>query len=409
MAIKIQKGNHSDVGKVRQANEDYFGAYDGKYGNLIIVSDGMGGYKGGKIASQIAVDSVHQHFESLPEQFDAGEELRNAVRAAHNEILNRSSSDIELRDMGATIVVLLIRGDKAYYAHVGDSRLYLVRKNQILQLTRDHSLVQQLVDANIITAEKAKQHPQKNVISRALGARDQSAEAELPQKPLDLYKDDVFVLCTDGLTNHVESYEIQGMVTDIAPLKAALLLVDRANDRGGKDNITVQVVKVIKGKRPPVILSRKILIGIMSIFLLPVFILLIFVYPGLNGTGNNTDGSAADTSKQPVMNVQEDSSLNKNTTLQHPPNKTDEKPNVINNQNAPAKKGAQTQSTNSPSSNDSPKIQRSRSPQGSTTEPTQQRSSVDTPRTSPSKPPPNQPDTTQRRSPNELYDFILHK
>jgi protein phosphatase len=247
---RIVLANKSDVGKVRQANEDYFGYFSGSWGELIVVSDGMGGNKGGYTASRVAIATIKNHFESLPEQFDEKEELRAALVAADVELKRQSQESEELREMGATAVILLLRNDEAFTAHIGDSRIYLIREQRIYQLTRDHSLVQQLVDAKIITPEAAKVHPKRNVISRSLGA-DGNSEPEVDE-PFTLFKDDRFILCTDGLTTYVDGEELKDEVLQHSVFEACDRLVNLANERGGKDNITVQVVQVIKGKRQPI-------------------------------------------------------------------------------------------------------------------------------------------------------------
>lgn len=277
--------NKSDVGKVRQANEDYFGYFSGSWGELIIVCDGMGGNKGGYTASRVAIATIKNHFENLPEQFDEKEELRAALVAADVELKRQSQESEELREMGATAVILLLRNDEAFTAHIGDSRIYLIREQRIYQLTRDHSLVQQLVDAKIITPEAARVHPKRNVISRSLGA-DGNSEPEVDE-PFTLFKDDRFVLCTDGLTTYVDGEELKDEVLQHSVFEACDRLVNLANERGGKDNITVQVVQVIKGKRQPIKLKlsprvQKYAIAGALLFLVGVgFILLSVLSPDL--------------------------------------------------------------------------------------------------------------------------------
>ncbi len=247
---KIDVSNKSDVGKKRQANEDYFGYFHGAYGDLIIVSDGMGGNKGGFTASRVTVDVIKKYFDHLPPEFDVQHELQNALISADEELKRQSETDPELREMGATAVILLIRDGQAYLAHIGDSRIYLIRENMIHQLTKDHSLVQQLVDAKIITPEVARTHPQRNVITRSLGA-DGRSDPEV-QEPFTLFKDDRFILCTDGLTGYIEGDELMKEVLPLSPFGACERLVAIANERGGKDNITVQIVHVVKGKKQPI-------------------------------------------------------------------------------------------------------------------------------------------------------------
>ncbi|NUM70067.1 MAG: Stp1/IreP family PP2C-type Ser/Thr phosphatase [Ignavibacteriaceae bacterium] len=249
MSFVIINENHSDTGKVRAANEDYFGSYAGSYGDLIIVCDGMGGYKGGATASKLAVENISEHFAGLQftENTDLSDELNFALERAHYKIREKASEDPELKEMGSTAAVLLLNGERFFTAHAGDSRVYLIRKGQIHQITKDHSLVQKMVDSGMITQEEAKNHPRRNVILNALGAEKEFfSDVSAPEQ---LFEDDIFVLCSDGLNGHVEDDEIYKIATEKEPRQAVLHLVKLANDRGGKDNITVQIVKVQrKGK-----------------------------------------------------------------------------------------------------------------------------------------------------------------
>ncbi len=284
MAVKVIIGNHSDVGNVRENNEDYFGYYKGSYGEIAIVCDGMGGHKGGKTASRITVEVIKQHFEKLGRNYNERDELKNSLIKANNAIINAASDGNEFKGMGSTAVVLLIRENKAFYAHLGDSRLYLIRNKEITQLTKDHSLVQELVDGEIITEQQALEHPQKNVITRALGDHNK-AIPEVVKEPLNIYKNDVFVLCTDGLTNYIKDDEILKSVLNNAPQAAANLLIDSTKRKEAKDNITVQIVKIEKGKNPPLKLllrnlgSKYKVFGIILISLLLLSLLFFFVYP----------------------------------------------------------------------------------------------------------------------------------
>ena len=249
MKTQIEIGNFSDVGKVRQTNEDYYGSYNGSFGKLVIVCDGMGGHKGGAMASRLAVDTIKESFESLQNSSDPKNELRSALQKADLKLKETSASNEELKEMGSTAVIFLLKNDQAFIAHIGDSRIYMIRNNKIHQLTKDHSLVQKMIDGNIITAEAAREHPKKNVITRALGA-DGSSESEVAE-PFQVFKNDKFVLCTDGLTGCVDENEIMEVVSKNSVHASCCRLVGIANERGGKDNITVQVVNVIKGKSLP--------------------------------------------------------------------------------------------------------------------------------------------------------------
>jgi len=260
--IKLEIGNHSDVGRKRTANEDYYGSFSGEFGSLIIVCDGVGGVKGGTIASRKTVETIKSHFDSLSSKYDPQIELKNALDKADQVLKQIAAESEELRELGSTAVVLLIKDAFAYVAHIGDSRLYLIRGNKINQITTDHSLVQEMLKAGLINEEQAKTHPKKNIITRALGP--QGGSNPDITIPIEIYKDDYFILCTDGLTGYVNDEELLKFVTENTPQEACIKLVSLANERGGKDNITVQVVKVINGKKYTI--SKKINKKVLRVF-----------------------------------------------------------------------------------------------------------------------------------------------
>lgn len=268
MKSEIIIGNCSDVGKVRQVNEDYFASFHGRFGSLTLVCDGMGGHKGGELASRIAVEAIRNYFDGIREDADPKKELLESLKSANSAILQESGENPDLEGMGSTVVLLLIKGDQAYCAHIGDSRIYLIRDGKIHQITKDHSLVQQLIDANIISPEEAKNHPKKNVITKSLGIDEQT----LPDitEPIALFRGDRFVLCTDGLTGMVQDNEIMQEAAGKEVQQACRNLVELANKRGGKDNITVQILEIRKGKKLPKRLSpwKKTAIAIAAIIAL---------------------------------------------------------------------------------------------------------------------------------------------
>jgi protein phosphatase len=242
MSFNYEIGNHSYVGRVRKVNEDYFGMFRGSFGELLIVCDGMGGHKGGDTASRLAVNAIKNHFKNLNDDYDVKHELHNALVAANNKIVEAAHQDPSLEGMGSTAVVVLFKDDLAYTANIGDSRIYLVRNKAIKQLTIDHSLVQQMIDSDVLTPEEAKNHPKKNVITKSLG-RESPVEPDIPE-PIELVKNDNFILCTDGLTNYVKDEEIFYIAANNPVQQAAGKLVDLANGKGGNDNITVQIAEV---------------------------------------------------------------------------------------------------------------------------------------------------------------------
>ena len=234
----------TDVGRKRAANEDYMGNFDTCNGLISVVCDGMGGHVGGATASHIAVDTIHKFME---EQYynDPREAIGMAIEMANKAILAEAAARPELCGMGSTCVLLLIREGKVYLGHVGDSRIYLIRTNTITQLTKDHSYVQMLVDCGQITKEQAEHHPRKNEITNALGIPDMTP-ATIMEEAIIPDSGDCFLLCSDGLSGMVNDKEILNIVSkqkEMGTQERADYLVQRANEHGGLDNITVQLVE----------------------------------------------------------------------------------------------------------------------------------------------------------------------
>lgn len=241
--FSLNIGNHSDVGKEREINEDYFGTFHGNFGVLLVVCDGMGGHKGGEIASRLSVESIKNYFESLKENYNPQTELLAALSAANATLLDYAKTNPSVNNLGSTAVIALFKQGKLFTANLGDSRIYSVKENKIEQLTKDHSLVQQMVDSKMISEEDAKTHPKKNVITKSLGTSI-AVEPDVTE-PIKFNVSDAFILCTDGLTTHVSDEEILKAVSGLSPQDAANRLVELANERGGTDNITIQIAKVI--------------------------------------------------------------------------------------------------------------------------------------------------------------------
>ena len=223
-------------------NQDYvFASQDtvGNLPNLFAVADGMGGHNAGDYASshavRILVDEIREDTDYNPVKV-----IRHAIETANTEIIEQAQKDEKLRGMGTTMVVATIVGQYAYVANVGDSRLYVVDK-QLRQVTRDHSLVDEMVRMGEINADEARVHPDKNTITRAVGAADH-VEADFFE--VELCEDDRILLCTDGLTNMVRDEEICDTIRQNDNIEtAASQLVAMANANGGRDNITVMIIK----------------------------------------------------------------------------------------------------------------------------------------------------------------------
>ncbi|NJO00667.1 MAG: Stp1/IreP family PP2C-type Ser/Thr phosphatase [Bacteroidia bacterium] len=244
---KFRFGNHTDVGRVRSQNEDYLGFFENQNGAFFVVCDGMGGHAGGAIAAQTAVNSIRWFFEQQ-NYMDPFGAIYRAIQHANQEIYQKSISIPDLHGMGTTCVLLMIREGRIYYGHVGDSRIYYQHQGKIRPLTRDHSFVQALVDQGVINEDEAQHHPRRNELLRALGTSPQ-VEVSVADESIVAYAGDMFLLCSDGLTGLVSDQGIQDILnlrSDIQ--RKAIKLVDLANELGGHDNITVQIIEFTDGK-----------------------------------------------------------------------------------------------------------------------------------------------------------------
>ena len=235
----------SNIGKMRQINEDSFFASnpDDKI-QLYIVADGMGGYNGGEIASSLAVTAARNYILSnFEKKMDNKETLleliKNSVDYANKVVFEKSRENEELKNMGTTLDICLIYMNKLFIGHIGDSRVYRIRKEFMRKLTKDHSYVQQLVDEGKITKEESINHPKKNMLIKALGCTE---EIEPDVMVKGLVKDDILLMCTDGLTNMVKEEEIFTILkSDLKDPSGEL--IKKANENGGLDNITAVIIK----------------------------------------------------------------------------------------------------------------------------------------------------------------------
>ena len=227
----------TDVGRVRKENQDSY--YISEANQYSIIADGMGGHNGGEVASQMTISLMRAYIEKQKpkNQQQVIKMLKNGIEEVNQIIFGMARESEQLKGMGTTLIVCYMIGQSAVIVHVGDSRLYHISGQTIEQVTKDHSIVEQLVDQGSITREQAKTHPQKNMITRAIGT-DWAVEADA--FIINLLKDDKIVLCTDGLTNMVSEDDIHSLVTTEDPQQ----LVDLANARGGSDNITVIIMKM---------------------------------------------------------------------------------------------------------------------------------------------------------------------
>lgn len=234
----------TDVGMCRKINEDnYYVKADGAF-PYAIVADGMGGHKAGEIASMMVVDVIRNHLEiklhTEQDYVEAGETVRKAFINANNIIYKYAENHYKIMGMGTTATLAMIFKNHLITAHVGDSRAYMITKNEIKQITKDHSYVQELVSLGKITKEEAKRHPKKNFITRAMGA-EETVKVDVNIRP---YEGETVLLCSDGLVNYIDDDEIKDIVlTDGNLQDLTEQLINTANSRGGKDNITVIILK----------------------------------------------------------------------------------------------------------------------------------------------------------------------
>lgn len=235
----------TDVGKAREMNQDYYyisGPQDPI--KIYILADGMGGYNGGEIASKLATTTalsyITSNFEDTPkEREDILKLIKSAMEYANMVVYEKSKEQKELEGMGTTLEICLIYNNKLYLGHVGDSRIYRLRREFFRKLTHDHSYVQKLVKDGTITEEEASHHPKKNMLMKALGC---TAFVEPDVTVKGFIKDDIILICSDGLTNMVEEQEIYNILKNEGTL-AAEKLVEKANEKGGYDNITAIVIR----------------------------------------------------------------------------------------------------------------------------------------------------------------------
>jgi protein phosphatase len=245
----IEMASLTDVGCQRENNEDFLSYWEPdsdaefeKKGRLALVADGMGGYEGGQEASRLAVETIQSIYDDSATS-DLRDTLLKGFRTAHERIREYADAHPEFQGMGTTCTALALNDLHLYFAHVGDSRLYLVRGETITRLTRDHSYVGRLVESGVLRSDEAERHPQRHILTAALGAGAEIV-ADAPTSPISMENGDILVLCTDGLWSLLHEAEILEIVTKNAAPAACKCLIQLARQRGGPDNITVQILKI---------------------------------------------------------------------------------------------------------------------------------------------------------------------
>ncbi|MBS5736745.1 MAG: Stp1/IreP family PP2C-type Ser/Thr phosphatase [Clostridiales bacterium] len=232
----------TDIGLVRDSNQDSFVFKELERGvGFAVLCDGMGGHRGGKVAGQLAAFAAMNYIEEYCSDFGIPENteflVKEAVAKANGVVFSQSLKNEEYKGMGSTIVVLFIRDGKVSVCHVGDSRVYLLRDGELTQVTKDHSIVQELVDKGALTESAAENHPLKNVITKAVGTPE---KIEGDYVTFDFDKDDIFLICSDGLSSYVEEEKIRDTVNLLGVTEECCdKLISLANESGGNDNVTV--------------------------------------------------------------------------------------------------------------------------------------------------------------------------
>ena len=233
----------TDVGMVREVNQDYVFVSDtpiGKLPNLLVVADGMGGHKAGEFASKYVVEVLKQALADSTVE-DPEEMIKEAITYANHKLIETAEQDTRLKGMGTTLVVATVMEHTLYFANIGDSRLYLL-SDEIKQLSKDHSYVQEMVRLGGIHPEDAKYHPDKNIITRAIGAKE---NVQIDFFEYRLQEEDMILMCTDGLSNMVEDEEILCIVKSSRDVVEAVeRLIEKANENGGSDNIGVVLAQI---------------------------------------------------------------------------------------------------------------------------------------------------------------------
>ena len=241
----------SDIGKIREKNEDAcmescFVSSEGKEVLLMVVADGMGGHKAGDVASNEVINVFKDKIENG--SFVNSEILlEDSIYQANRKILDISSTEENMKGMGTTCTAMVITDKKSFVAHVGDSRAYLIRKNYITRLTTDHTVAEQMVSNGMMSEKEAETSPKKNILMRALGINP-DLKVDIPP-PLKIKDGDIFLLCSDGLIEYLSEEELLEISSRDAPDSACRKMVDLANSRGGKDNITVIITKAVSGEK----------------------------------------------------------------------------------------------------------------------------------------------------------------
>lgn len=234
----MRVGVASDVGKRREKNEDGYLVSD----PVFAVADGMGGHSAGEIASAIALQTFKNSFRPIPSPKTVSDKLAESIQKANETVFQQSATETEQRGMGTTLTIAVLLENKFHFGHIGDSRAYLLRDSSLSQITEDHSLVAEMVKKGVLSPEQAEIHPQRSVLTRALGIEQ---AVQIDTSSLEIKPKDKILLCTDGLTSMVDDPEIERILNEPDdPQTICQNLVEAANEKGGHDNITALIIEV---------------------------------------------------------------------------------------------------------------------------------------------------------------------
>jgi serine/threonine protein phosphatase PrpC len=244
MTLQLAVGARSDVGMIRSGNEDNFFAEADARRGVFIVADGMGGHAAGEVASEMAVQIVSRHLLGIASVLapDSADRVEQALKDANRAIYERMQAEVDKQGMGTTASVLVLSDNHYLIGQIGDSRIYLLRDGALKQITKDHSYVQEQVDAGLLTPEQARYHPYSNVITRCVGASEEVA-ADIYEG--EMFPGDVFLVASDGLTGMVDDRRLQQLLlARSGPGRIVDACIAEANGRGGLDNITAIIIQV---------------------------------------------------------------------------------------------------------------------------------------------------------------------
>ena len=238
--MKFKYVTLTDVGLKRSDNEDSFGVYEVDNGLLVIVCDGLGGNKAGDIASKLAVQTIAQTFQNLTDT-ECLERIKLSILEANKKVMEQSNKDFDMKGMATTAETLFLKDDTAFWGHVGDSRIYYLKNQKLKQLSKDHSLIQKLIDEGYLTLKEAENHPNKNIIMRALGDSE-NVEVDVSKLKINPAEFGKFFVCTDGVTTVLQNDELEKILNNNNVHYISEVIANMVEKRGAPDNYTFVII-----------------------------------------------------------------------------------------------------------------------------------------------------------------------